>query len=173
MKLLLDILFFKKAGGATKGDHFRRNIIFQRTFFRVFGGAQILEEPHCCNCLRSQALLTSIGQISGIMVLYALTCAMAGVLEISLIDDQKMIFILSTSPKNEGFVYIIYIFLFQNLNHQSSAAGVFLWAPWIHQVVGDMVEGTYYINAESKAPISSVEARDFFERNLRWIVGLY
>ena len=30
---------------------------------------------------------------------------------------------------------------------------------WLHEVVGDMVEGTYYINAESKAPISSVEAR--------------
>ena len=67
----------------------------------------------------------------------------------------------------------VYIFLFQNLNHKSSAAGFFFGAPWIHQVVGDMVEGTYYINAESKAPISSVEARDFFERNLRWIVGLY
>lgn len=50
-----------------------------------------------------QALLTAIGQISGIMLLYSLTCAM---------------------------------------------------------VVGDMVEGTYYANAESKAPISSSMAID-------------
>ncbi len=52
----------------------------------VFVRAQIFEELHCWNCLRSQALLTSIGQISGIMVLYALTCAMVGVLECHQID---------------------------------------------------------------------------------------
>ncbi len=38
---------------------------------------------------------------------------------------------------------------------------------WLHQVVGDMVEGTYYINAESKAPISSVEARGVVSKDLQ------